>query len=686
MKDELGKSISKLYTGIVKNIETSVINADKKIKEKRPVEAVKTFVSNNNPITKLGRKASDKKTEIVEGVKKSKNAYKTAAFGPPAGAGTPIVLSEKYKESIGPKQPERAPEVLSTPKKKPTIEEQAKTFMQKRSITPNSTPKKQDMNMKPPPWVGTITKKIDGVKEAIGEAPKREKEPVKEVKPEKETVTRESMLTTIATKLGGIRRNMTEQGRAENKERKTQRAEDKVNAKKERADRILMEKKNLREEIKENRKAAKKERFDKGNPLQRISKFQLEAKKARADGTFKTKKWRERTRKENKMFVFSKITSIVATLAKVLIAALVLGLVLKGIGKVLKVATKIKEFLFGKRLSEETTNAEQYGIGKGSTIDTTGIMASEDFDDKEKKIVAESSSLANSNKLGNFIAEGGRDTFGRTMNLTGAVLSKAGNIKYLNTLPQARAARAIGKKLSAGGAATLSATSFQGKTIGTTIDNQVDSTTFNRTREQIKKTGDKEKLKEFDDAYKQANKKNKADEKRLKRIAAGKSFSTKNLDAGEAEMYEGLTAEQAQEQLKMFKMKNGRFKGDGSRDLDRITKEITGKTYTEQKRSVLSDFEKANPNYLAGSSGDTSNIAAEFKEGSTWSKSQEKRNELLQEIKSAIAKANSGTTYISNDNSTNSSQSSTGGGETKYIGGPPVAVDKEAMVDHAIAG
>tara|TARA_Y100000385_G_scaffold206766_1_gene214362 strand:+ start:1124 stop:3232 length:2109 start_codon:yes stop_codon:yes gene_type:complete len=685
-EDKLGKSISNLFSGITKRVDTSV---KEKLKEKKPVETVKTFVSNNNPLKTIPKAISEKKTEVVEGIKKSKNAYKTAAFAPP-----PRVVGEGYKDPIGPKQLKQPTLPLPTSKKKITIDEEAKAFMKKRSITPNPTPKIQ--NMKNPPWLPMITNKIDGVKKAIKDIPSTGEsatpknkvvDKVEKVKPKEETVTRESMLTTLAKSIGGIRRSMTERGRAENKEKKLQRKEDKKSAKEERSLRIKEDKKNLRDNIKQQRKDAKKARFDKGNPLQRISKFQLEAKKARASGAFKTRKWRDRTRKENQMFVYSKITGIVKTLAKVLIATLVIGLILKVVGKTLNFVKKIKEFLFGKRKSTETTDAEQKGLGKGSTIDNKKILNNDELDKTEKSI-AVANNFRTKNKASNFIKEGIRDGIGRSLNVTGASLSKVADlgskVPLVNKIPTIKLLDNVGKGISSLGATTLSATSFQGKDVGRAKDGMINDITEKRIREQIEKSGDKDKLKEFDDALDEAKKKNRADEKRLKRIAKGEKLrdkDLKNLDKGEAEMYKGLTAEDAKKQLEMFKQTNGKFKGDGSRDLNRIVEKLTGKTFDEQKGSVLSDFIKSNPDFLEGSSGDSSSVAAEFKEGSNWSKSQEQRNALLQEIKTAIVSAQQGMTvndYSNNDNSTNNGGS--GGGTTKeYIGNGPSSEDADAI-------
>jgi len=686
-EERLGKSISNLFAGIVKRVDTNIKDQEKEKKDRPALKAVKTFASNNNPLKTIPKAISEKKTEVVEGTKQkynekkadlrtARNAFRTSAgFAPKP---QPRVVGKGYKEAIGP-----MPKVFSDAigPKRP------------KSATPNESSGKK--NMKTPPWVSTITKKIDDVQKAINNKTKTDNKKVdkKDDKPVKtETVSREKMLTTIAKSIGGVARNFTEQGKQEKLQAKIKRKEDKKSAKEERALRIKEEKKNLRDSIKQQRKDAKKARFDKGNPLQRISKFQLEAKKARADGTFKTKKWRDRTRKENQMFVYSKITGIVGTLAKILLATLVLGAVLKVIGKTLSTVRKIKEFLFGKKRSEETTDFEQVGLGEEGNIDADKINKSDKFSDKQKEKIQKASDKSKKvlPKLSNATGEVGRDTIGLASNVAGGLLKRAGNLPLIRNIPLVGSAlRTQGQSALDAGAATLSATSFNAKRAGMIKDDTVDDLAYENTRNEIIEKGTKEQLKEFEDAYKQANKKNKADEKRLLKIKYGEKLSKgdlKGLDEGEAEMYKNLSPTDANKQLKMFKMKSGRFKGDGSRDLDKITKEVTGKSYTDQKESVLADIMKADPDFLKGQSGDTSTLAAEFKEGSNWSKSQTQRNALLQEIKTAIVSAQQGTTIIdasTKDMSTTSN--SAGSGEKEYIGDGARAEDKDALTDFAPA-
>ena len=450
----------------------------------------------------------------------------------------------------------------------------------------------------------------------------------------------------------------------------------------------LRENNKLKFEIREKRAEAKKERFDKGNPLQRIAKFQKEAKLARITAKNEKKSQRAADRKERNTKLYNKMGSILKGVLVFGAAIILLGSILKGIAGLMKLFGDLKKS-FSFQGPEYATDLEKTGKITDETmlLDAERDLAGPNFDEQERKI-------GKKNEIGKFsrfmagTKEGFRDFYGKTRIIDGKIysgLSSASSFVGADRLAGMFKRNQILSEKD--GRNALDAASYMSELNAESKDNTVRQIAVKRQREDLVAAGaSKQELNTFDMISRERSKRDRQDRKRLEMRASGKKIGLMSANKEDRARYNSMSQEEAQEQLTKLTLtdsgQEGMFKG--TRDQEAFFQKIMGKygkegtSLTDQQGGIVDDIVVNNANFMKSNSQMTSALVAQFGKGGDLEMANKERNELLRRIADNQPSRGGGNTIIT-DNSVNTSGG--GGGtpspEINITEGAPNAIDPE---------
>jgi hypothetical protein len=440
---------------------------------------------------------------------------------------------------------------------------------------------------------------------------------------------------------------------------------------KERKTMKLRENNKLKFEIREKRAEAKKERFDKGNPLQRMVKFQKEAKLARITAKNERKTQRAADRKERNTKLYNKMASILKGVLVFGVVVVTLGLILKGIGGLMNLFKS-----FSSKFPDYSTDLEKTGkITDEMKLDSKRDLAGPEFTDEERKIGKKNETTGFGNAMRS-TAEFIRDNNARIVRARAKIDRFKGNVGGMVGLKGYQSMKNYqADKLDEYADENLNAASYNSIANARSKDNTVRQIAVSRQREELVAAGaTKQELRTFDMISGQRSMKDRQDRKRLEIRASGKTVGMFSANKEDRERYNSMSQEEAQEQLDKLTLTDsgtaGMFKG--TRDQETFFQNIMGKyekegkSLTNQQGEIIDDITANNPNFMKSNSQMTSVLVAQFGKGGDVEKRSVERNALLKRIADTQAMQTGGTTII--DASTKDmSTTTTGGGRPTEI-------------------
>lgn len=440
---------------------------------------------------------------------------------------------------------------------------------------------------------------------------------------------------------------------------------------KERKTMKLRENNKLKFEIREKRAEAKKERFDKGNPLQRMVKFQKEAKLARITAKNERKTQRAADRKERNTKLYNKMASILKGVLVFGVVVVTLGLILKGIGGLMNLFKS-----FSSKFPDYATDLEKTGkITDEMKLDSKRDLAGPEFTDEERKIGKKNETTGFGNAMRS-TAEFIRDNNARIVRARAKIDRFKGNVGGMVGLKGYQSMKNYqADKLDEYADENLNAASYNSIANARSKDNTVRQIAVSRQREELVAAGaTKQELRTFDMISGQRSMKDRQDRKRLEIRASGKTVGMFSANKEDRERYNSMSQEEAQEQLDKLTLTDsgtaGMFKG--TRDQETFFQNIMGKyekegkSLTNQQGEIIDDITANNPNFMKSNSQMTSVLVAQFGKGGDVEKRSVERNALLKRIADTQAMQTGGTTII--DASTKDmSTTTTGGGRPAEI-------------------
>jgi hypothetical protein len=440
---------------------------------------------------------------------------------------------------------------------------------------------------------------------------------------------------------------------------------------KERKTMKLRENNKLKFEIREKRAEAKKERFDKGNPLQRMVKFQKEAKLARITAKNEKKSQRAADRKERNTKLYNKLASILKGVLVFGVVVVTLGLILKGIGGLMNLFKS-----FSGKFPDYATDLEKTGkITDEMKLDSKRDLAGPEFTDEERKIGKKNETTGFGNVMRS-TAEFIRDNNARIVRARAKIDRFKGNVGGMIGLKGYQSMKNYqADKLDEYADENLNAASYNSIANARSKDNTVRQIAVSRQREELVAAGaTKQELRTFDMISNQRSMKDRQDRKRLEIRASGKTVGMFSANKEDRERYNSMSQEEAQEQLDKLTLtdegKGGMFKG--TRDQEAFFQKLMGKyekegkSLTNQQGEIIDDITANNPNFMKSNSQMTSVLVAQFGKGGDVEKRSVERNALLKRIADSQAMQTGGTTII--DASTKDmSINGTGGGRPAEI-------------------
>ena len=447
----------------------------------------------------------------------------------------------------------------------------------------------------------------------------------------------------------------------------------------------LRENNKLKFEIREKRAEAKKERFDKGNPLQKMVKFQKEAKLARITRKNERKSQRAADRKERNIKLYDKMSSILKGVLVFGAAVLILGSILKGVAGLMKLFES-----FSGKFPDYATDLEKDGkLTDESKLVSEIDLAGPEFTDEERKI-GKNNELTGLGTVMRNTGEFFRDTGGKISRVKASknrVLSKltgAVGLKGLSAFYNVKA-NIDDKEADE----TLNAASFNSIANARSKDNTVRQIAVKRQREELVAAGaTREELRQFDMVSQQRSLRDRRDRKALEKRAAGKKLGLM-VDGKTRARYNSISQEEAQEQLDKLTLTDSESEGmfKGTRDQEAFFQKIMGKygktgtSLTNQQGEIVEDIITNNPEFLKSNSQMTSALVAQFGKGGDLEKSSKERNELLKRIVDNQLSRGGGTTNIV-DAKTITTTTSDGGGtpQTNITQDVVTAVDPEYSI------
>jgi hypothetical protein len=440
---------------------------------------------------------------------------------------------------------------------------------------------------------------------------------------------------------------------------------------KERKTMKLRENNKLKFEIREKRAEAKKERFDKGNPLQRMVKFQKEAKLARITAKNERKTQRAADRKERNTKLYNKMASILKGVLVFGVVVVTLGLILKGIGGLMNLFKS-----FSSKFPDYATDLEKTGkITDEMKLDSKRDLAGPEFTDEERKIGKKNETTGFGNAMRS-TAEFIRDNNARIVRARAKIDRFKGNVGGMVGLKGYQSMKNYqADKLDEYADENLNAASYNSIANARSKDNTVRQIAVSRQREELVAAGaTKQELRTFDMISGQRSMKDRQDRKRLEIRASGKTVGMFSANKEDRERYNSMSQEEAQEQLDKLTLtdsgKAGMFKG--TRDQETFFQNIMGKyekegkSLTNQQGEIIDDITANNPNFMKSNSQMTSVLVAQFGKGGDVEKRSVERNALLKRIADSQA-MQTGVTTIIDASTKDMSTTTTGGGSSSEI-------------------
>jgi hypothetical protein len=405
-------------------------------------------------------------------------------------------------------------------------------------------------------------------------------------------------------------------------------------------------------------------------------KFQKEAKLARITAKNEKKSQRAADRKERNTKLYNKMASILKGVLVFGVVVVTLGLILKGIGGLMKLVTDLKKELKFQG-PEYATDLEKTGKITDETmlLDAERDLAGPEFTDKERKIGKKNEI----SRLGRIVAgtkEGFRDFYGKSRIIDGKIYSGLSKGASMLGLDRLSAMAKYGQITSeADGREALDAASYISVANARSKDNTVRQIAVSRQREELVAAGaTKQELGTFDMISRQRSMKDRKDRKRLEMRASGKTVGMFSANKEDRELYNSMSQEEAQEQLDKLTLTDsgtaGMFKG--TRDQETFFQNIMGKyekegkSLTNQQGEIIDDITANNPNFMKSNSQMTSVLVAQFGKGGDVEKRSVERNALLKRIADSQA-MQTGVTTIIDASTKDMSTTTTGGGRPAEI-------------------
>ena len=461
---------------------------------------------------------------------------------------------------------------------------------------------------------------------------------------------------------------------------------------KERKTMKLRENNKLKFEIREKRVEAKKERFDKGNPLQRMVKFQKEAKLARITAKNERKTQRAADRKERNIKLYDKVAGILKGVLVFGAAVVILGLLLKSVSKIITGLGKVKEFVeevkkFNKgNFDPQATDLEmnnRLGVDP-DVVNLEAAIESGNFTEEELKIFKQNQ-VSRTKQANLNVSEFVKDSGGVLTKLGGKVFKYSSPAAYFaDRAVKKRTGKGIGERMVDSGQDVLDAPTLNSQVAGNAKDNIINDLALSRARgDLVEKFGeDSDEVKKLDELMKGQFKKDQKEIERLKLRAEGIELSTagagrnRELNTAVRTKFNSMTPEEAQAELDKYTEVNGKGmitgrkgKFEGTRDIEGFLKESLGKGLYDRQEQVMSQLD---PKFLEGNSNLTSFASSRYlPDGS------DKDIDLLQKIeKNTAKKDNGGTTIIDASTRNTDMSSNSSGANATILSGKPEAEDK----------
>lgn len=447
----------------------------------------------------------------------------------------------------------------------------------------------------------------------------------------------------------------------------------------------LRENNKLKFEIREKRAEAKKERFDKGNPLQRMVKFQKEAKLARITAKNEKKSQRAADRKERNTKLYNTLGNILKGVLVFGAAILLLGSILKGVSGLMRLFES-----FSGKFPDYATDLEKDGkITDDMMLDSKTDLAGPEFTDEERKIGRKNELTGVGNAFRN-TGEFFRDTNAKVVRTrAGFNRLKGSAYGFIGLKPLQAYQNAKADRLDAYADEQLNAESFNSVANARSKDNTVRQIAVKRQREELVDAGaTREELRQFDMVSQQRSLRDRRDRKALEKRAAGKKLGLLS-DGKTRARYNSISQEDAQEQLDKLTLTDSESEGmfKGTRDQEAFFQKIMGKygktgtSLTDKQGEIVEDIITNNPEFLKSNSQMTSALVAQFGKGGDLEKSGKERNELLRRIADNQPSRGGGNTIIT-DNSvkTVSTGKEGGSGEISVTEGTVNAVDTDFAI------
>ena len=447
----------------------------------------------------------------------------------------------------------------------------------------------------------------------------------------------------------------------------------------------LRENNKLKFEIREKRAEAKKERFDKGNPLQRMVKFQKEAKLARITAKNEKKSQRAADRKERNTKLYNTLGNILKGVLVFGAAILLLGSILKGVSGLMRLFES-----FSGKFPDYATDLEKDGkITDDMMLDSKTDLAGPEFTDEERKIGRKNELTGVGNAFRN-TGEFFRDTNAKVVRArAGFNRLKGSAYGFIGLKPLQAYQNAKADRLDAYADEQLNAESFNSVANARSKDNTVRQIAVKRQREELVDAGaTREELRQFDMVSQQRSLRDRRDRKALEKRAAGKKLGLLS-DGKTRARYNSISQEDAQEQLDKLTLTDSESEGmfKGTRDQEAFFQKIMGKygktgtSLTDKQGEIVEDIITNNPEFLKSNSQMTSALVAQFGKGGDLEKSGKERNELLRRIADNQPSRGGGNTIIT-DNSvkTVSTGKEGGSGEISVTEGTVNAVDTDFAI------
>ncbi len=429
---------------------------------------------------------------------------------------------------------------------------------------------------------------------------------------------------------------------------------------KERKTMKLRENNKLKFEIREKRAEAKKERFDKGNPLQKMVKFQKEAKLARITAKNERKTQRAADRKERNTKLYNKMAGILKGVLVFGAAVVILGLLLKSVSGIVTAFNKIKDTIQAAKdftkgnFDPQATDLEMNNrlSVNPDVVNLEAARKSGNFTEEELKIFKKNQ-VGTTQQASLNVSEFAKDSVGvglKTAGFASLVPALAAPLNVASYLTTGKGAfsgfRGAGQNL-------LNAPTLNSQVQGNAKDNVINDLALSRARgDLVEEFGeDSDEVKKLDELIKGQFKKDQREIQLLKVRADGIELSSegagrnRELSTSVRNKFNSMTQEEAQAALDKYtevdgkgKITGRKGKFQGTRDIEGFLQESLGKGLYDTQAEVMGQLD---PEYLKGNSNLTSFASSRYlPDGS------DKDLHLLEKIERNTSKSQTGDTTI----------------------------------------